>query len=225
MSGELWRQAASRKPDCPPVEEWASYVEQGAKRPEMEAHREGCAACQAEVAMLVSFLEAVPSEAEAADLAYITGRLSAKEEAEPWWRRLFAPPGFKVWAFAAVALVAVAIGVQYRAGMPPVGQEVGGEMRSGLTVEGLTPSGDVAQAPARFEWKAVAGATGYQLQIMTVDGAEVWRSAIGNRLYCKDLPGQDVFAVRKTLLVRVTAFGPDGKQLAVSPDVRLRVLP
>ncbi|MBS1828518.1 MAG: hypothetical protein JST93_24640 [Acidobacteria bacterium] len=224
MSGELWRQAASRKADCPSVEEWASYMEQSAKRPEMEAHREGCAACQAEVAMLRSFLEAEAAPEEAADLAYVMGKLR-KEESEAWWRRLFAPSSFKVWAFAAVALVVVAIGVQYRAGMPPVGQEVGGEMRSGLVVEGLTPSGDVAQAPAQFEWKAVAGATGYQLQIMTVDGAEVWRSAVGNRLYCKELPGPDVFSVRKTLLVRVTAFGPEGKQLAVSPDIRLRVMP
>lgn len=224
MSADLWRQAASGKPDCPSVEEWASYLEQSVKRAELEAHRDGCASCQAEVAMLRSFLEAEPSVEEAADLAYVMRKLR-EEEPEPWWRRLFAPSAFRIWAFAAVALVAVAIGVQYRSGMPPVGQEVGGEMRSGLVVEGVTPSGDVAQAPSQFEWKAVAGATGYQVQIMTVDGAEVWRSAVENRLYCKELPGPDVFAVRKTLLVRVTAFGPEGKQLAVSPDIRLRVLP
>lgn len=224
MSADLWRQAASGQPHCPSVEEWASYLEQSEKRPELEAHREGCVSCQAEVAMLRSFLEAEAAPEEAADLAYVLGKLR-KEEPEPWWRRIFAPATFRIWAFAAVALVAVAIGVQYRSGMPPVGQEVGGEMRAGLAVEGLTPSGDVGQAPSQFEWKAVPGAAGYQLRIMTVDGAEVWRSPIENRLNCKDLPGQDVFAVRKTLLVRVTAFGPDGKQLAVSPDVRLRVLP
>ena len=233
MSNNLWQQAAGRAPDCPSVDDWSAYLDSAAdaaKRLRMEEHRRQCAACQAEVAMLTSFLAAQPQPEESADLRYITERLkpapATMPSATPWWQSLFAPPAFRIWAIAALAMVAVAVGLQWRStALPPVSQEVGGEMRAGAVVEGVTPSGDLTQPPQRIEWRAVAGAARYQVQILAVDGVELWHSPLTDQLFSAELPVEGVFLVHKTVLLRVTAFAADSKPLATSQDVRLRVLP
>jgi len=231
MSADLWKQAASRRPDCPSTEEWAAYLEQpadSAQRRAFDQHRGTCAACEAEIAMLAAFLDAQPVHDEAADLAYIKSKLSANtgQPAPPWWTKLFAPNTFRTWAFAAVALVAVAVGIQYRSGtLPPVAQETGGGMRAIPSITGLTPSGDLPEPPKQFSWQPVPAAASYQLTILAVDGTELYRCPSTAQSSCSPTPPQDVFLPLRTVQVRVTALDQSGKQIAVSPDTPLRVLP
>ncbi|MBL8173636.1 MAG: hypothetical protein JNK48_03145 [Bryobacterales bacterium] len=232
MSAELWRQAASRRPDCPSVDDWAAYPDLPAGAPQRRAldqHRASCPACEAEAAMLASFLAAEPQPAEAADLAYIQGKLPTRAPhaaPAPWWKQIFAPSTFRVWAFAAVAFAAVAIGLQYRSGsLPPVTQETGGVMRATLSVEGVAPVGDLPAPPRQFTWQAVSGAASYTLRILAVDGAELYRCEASAQPSCLPTPPQDVFLPLRTVQVRVTAYDSAGKEIAVSPDIPLRVLP
>lgn len=232
MSADLWKQAASRRPDCPSTSEWAAYLEQPENAPERVAlneHRKTCSACEAELVMLAAFLQAQPSLEEAADLAYIGARLSHAASPSPaasWWKKLFAPNTFRVWAFAAVALAAVAVGIQYRSGtLPPVARESGGVMRATPFITGLSPTGDVAEPPKQFSWQPVSGAASYQFTILAVDGTELYRCPSTPQPTCSPAPPQDVFLPLRTVQLRVTALDQSGKQIAVSPDMPLRVLP
>lgn len=231
MSADPWRQAASRRPDCPSTEEWAAYLEQpadAAQRRAFDQHRSTCAACEAEIAMLAAFLNAQPLPDEVADLAYIQSKLSADTArlAPPWWTKLFAPNTFRTWAFAAVALAAVAIGIQYRSGaLPPVAQDTGGGMRAIPSITGLTPTGDIPEPPKQFSWQPVPAAVSYQLTILAVDGTELYRCPSTSQSFCSPAPPQDVFLPLRTVQIRVTAHDSSGKQIAVSPDMPLRVLP
>lgn len=232
MSDNLWQQAAGRTSECPTVDDWAAYLDSPAdpaQRTLLEEHRRHCAACQAEVAMLASFLQGQPQPDEAADLRYITERLkpvAAAPATVSWWQSLFAPSAFRFWAVAALAMLTIAAGLQWRStALPPVSQEVGGQTRAAATVEGVLPSGDLNETPKRIEWRPTAGASRYQVQILGVDGAELWRGPLTDQAFLDQLPIEGVFVPHKTVLVRVTAFAADGVPLATSRDVQVRVLP
>ena len=101
----------------------------------------------------------------------------------------------------------------------PAGREVA-YRSSGITV--IAPSGDLAVAPAQLEWTAVPEAMSYDVQVLEVDRANLWRTS--TREPRVDVPAavSAQFVPGKTILWEVTARR-DATVLAESGTQKFRV--
>ncbi|MCX6597270.1 MAG: zf-HC2 domain-containing protein [Acidobacteria bacterium] len=224
---ETLRQSLQPGPDCPAIEQLTAYDEGSLPAPELERVRKHCAecpACAAELSLFRQFAQAEVRPEEVADVEWMAERsrpaVKPPAPAKPrrsWWM-MPAP----AWALAGVALVMAGMGWQFnRGGLPQVAMEEGSSTLRSASVELLTTSGDLAEGPSEIAWKPVAGAASYQVAVLAVDGAELVKQQItGSQWDAQAL--RDLMRPRQTLMVRVTAQGPDGKQLAVSADVPFR---
>lgn len=222
---ETLRQSLQSGPDCPSIEQLTAYDEGSLPAPELERIRKHCAecpACAAELSLFRQFAQAEVRPEEAADVDWIAQRLrpAVAPPAKPrrsWWM-MPAP----VWALAGVALMMAGLGWQFnRGGLPQVAMEESSSTLRSASVELLTPSGDLAEGPREIIWKPVAGAARYQVAVLAVDGAELVKQQT-TRPQWDAQALRDLMRPRQTLMVRVTAQGPEGKQLAVSADVSFR---
>lgn len=176
----LLRSALGPTPECPPLEALESLDAKG------RAHVEGCAWCRNELAMLTEFQAVDVRPEEAASVAWIESELArraapaqvAAKPADSLWSRLTSWVGdWQMVPVAAAALVLLMAGAMYlrqgNQGLRPVpqGEQV---LRSG-SFKAIAPVGDVASAPAEFQWEAVPGAARYLVRVMEVDRTEIWR--------------------------------------------------
>ena len=223
---EAFHQSLQPGPACPPVEQLAAYADGVLADPEqarLARHCADCPACAAELSLYRQFAAAQVRPEEAADVAWMAERLrpapvpAVERPRRAWWM-LPAP----VWALAGVALVASGLGWQaFRGSMPPVALEEGSSALRSASVELLTPAGDLAEAPAEITWKPVDGAVDYEVKVLAVDGVPLASQRTTEPRWAAQ-PLRQLMQPRRTLLVRVTAFGADGKPWAASADVQFR---
>jgi hypothetical protein len=224
---------------CPPVVQLEQFLTETPTLPAaLAAHVESCAFCRTEVQLLREFHAGGPRATETAAVQAITARLRARSNEiferetppavapEPWWRSFWRAPWFSPAALAAAAIVVViAVGLQTRISPPALrppgaGPEV---LRSNAIIV-TAPSGDVTQAPAEIRWQPAPRAAKYKVQLLEVDGNELWSAETAESIL--QIPG----AIRarivpaKTLLCQVSAFDEAGRQVAISDMVRFRVL-
>lgn len=229
-----------RAGDCPGVDLLETFRLHPEEAPAVGAHLRSCAACQAELDLLRSFQTAVPATAqEAADVEWITDRTKNRiaNEVKPmrsWWERLFAG-GMRAWAGAAVAAaVVLAVGVQWNASTSrltdPPKELTGGDVvraeRSGIQILEPGPGAKLTAAPERFRWTAINGASRYEVTAIEVDGTEtVLGSTPDTFLQASKGMSSRLFLPYKTVGVRIRARAADGRILAESKEVRIRIEP
>jgi hypothetical protein len=225
--------------DCVPVEQLERFVIEGSTPPApLAEHAKSCRYCQTQIQLLREFGAGTLRETETEAVRLIAARLRARsnevfratraqvDEREPWWRAFLRAPWLSPAALAfAGILVVVAISLQMRNAPPGLrpprpDQEV---LRSN-TISVIAPSGDIQQAPGEIRWQAAPNAVRYEVRLLEVDGAELWKGETPeNRI---ELPA----AVRarvvpaKTLLCQVLAFDASGHRVAQSETVRFRLL-
>jgi hypothetical protein len=236
---------AALKPgkDCPSVEQLDQLLDPAtAAGSSIAEHVASCTYCQTELELLRQFQAGAVRENEAAAVSLITARLRDRsremfrasdthdEPRESWWRAswtaLWHSPWFGRAALAASGIVLVVVlSLQFRNRPPALrppspDQEV---LRSNA-IEMITPVGDVAQAPNEIQWQLTPNAAKYEVQLLEVDGTELWKAeAASNRIEIPaDIQSQIVPA--KTLLLRVSAFDVSGHRIAQSEAVRFRLL-
>lgn len=251
-SGDLatWLRDAYRDPaaGCPPpetflAEELAALTPADLAR--VEAHAASCAACRAERELARAFDRGV--EEDAHDVDWVVARLrgdaagAATEPASPsapalpgnapvpspvaYPRRRLTPAWTRL--AAAVALVAgvgLAVFTLHDSSPPLPEPPRGGPVRGG-EVTGLIPNGELAEMPRELRWEPVAGAGGYRVRILTVDGTPVWETSLVSppAALPADVAARLQRAVSYEWMVEATAL--DGAILARSATARLRVRP
>lgn len=87
----------------------------------------------------------------------------------------------------------------------------------------MAPLGDVAAAPRTLEWAPVGGAVLYEVQILEVDRAVMWRGSTSAARI--DVPSQvtALFIAGKTVLWTVSARNAGGAVVGESGAQRFRV--
>ena len=130
-------------------------------------------------------------------------------------------------ALAFVGILAVvAIGLQTR-NSPPALHSPGTNrtvFRSNAIIV-TAPSGDIRQAPSEIRWQTDPGAAKYEVRLLEVDGTELWRTATAESAVQLPALIRARIVPAKTLLCQVLAFDATGRQVAISDEVRFRVLP
>ena len=209
------------EPDCLPLERLGSPL-----APADREHLDQCPRCQAELALLEAS-DSPDSPDERTDVRWVTEQLRSRQRAN---RRTPSParsPWLSVPRLLPIAAtLAFALLVGYSVWDPepklgPVGR--GQQVYRAGGLEGLAPSGDLAEAPGTLEWSAYPGAVRYDVSITEVDGTSLWRTSSENprvelpsSLKARFLPG-------KTILWQVTAKDASGGALADSGTQQFRV--
>ena len=208
-------------PDCLPLERLGgtlSAAESG--------HLEECPRCQTELALLEA-ADSPDSPDERADVVWVAEQLRSGQRAN---RRTPSPARSSWWSMPRLlpiaATLAFALLVGYAVWDPepklgPVGR--GQQIYRAGGLEGLTPSGDLAEAPGTLRWSPYPGAVRYDVSISEVDGTSLWRTSsesprvdLPSSLKARFLPG-------KTILWQVTAKDASGATLADSGAQQFRV--
>ena len=169
---ERLRAALSVTPEClSPRQLEALLVDEAADEQAAE-HLHGCPHCQAELRLLRAFENQTPLPEEGAAVSWIAAQLSNKADdvsskmrgQESLWSRLFGRMPKMAYAVAAVAVLAVGIGV-YDAtkSIEPAlraGQGADSSYRS-IEVRALAPIGDLKGAPNSLKWESSSKASKY----------------------------------------------------------------
>ncbi len=239
---ERLQDALGQTAECPEIEQLGRYADDAVdplQRASVERHVAGCGHCQAELALLREFEAAEVRPEEQRPVEWIRARLqaragevyegTAKPEARPWWQTIFATPMLGRAALAMGCLLILVSGSLYlRRGSAPAlntGAGSGAEVMRSNDVVLIAPRGDLAAAPASFEWQAVPGATRYQVQLMEVDRSELWRGETAvTQIAVPDLVRARITPA-KSLLWQVAAFDASGRRIGASNAEKFRFSP
>jgi hypothetical protein len=166
-------------PECLPADELEALLGTPAADERWlpaRAHLAQCPHCQAELAMLSSFLSPEVSAEERPHVQAIVQRLRANSPAatEPWWRRVFRPAALVPVALALTAIAVVLTFQVDRRNAELTGAAPGSQVMRSQTVEAIEPVGAVASVPEVLSWKPVAGAAKYAVRLMEVDRTILW---------------------------------------------------
>jgi len=237
---ERLQNALGQTAECPEMEQLGRYADghvEPAQRRVVEQHVAGCGHCQAELALLREFEAANVRPEEQRPVEWIRARLQAragevyegtsKPEARSWWQTIFAPPMLGRAALVLGCLLILVSGSLYlrRGSAPVLNTGSGAEVMRSNDVLLLAPRGDLAAAPTSFEWQAFPGAVRYQVQIMEVDGSELWRGETAVvQIAIPDLVRARM-APAKSMVWQATAFDASGRKIGESNPEKFRVLP
>jgi len=241
----LWLSAPT---GCPPPEAFAA-ASSGESSPELvarlTAHAAICPLCEVERDLAQSFLRPKQSELEKADVAFVVAQLgerlprSIPALSQPATnvltfrteRKASRPAGassrgWKWQRLAAAALLALGLGLGYRAWRPaelPDSSD-SGAIRGGQ-LEARAPAGELESLPERWSWTPHDGAAKYRVRLLAVDDTQLWQ---GESTRPEIVPGERVATlVRAAVRYRwtVTALDAAGRVLAESPEAWFRLRP
>ena len=222
---KMWQEAASAGKDCLPLETLEKLAENAAADAKAAAHLKSCAHCQTELSMLKSFVAATPSADEGAAVGWIVAQLQRQQAAParqsslariPFWRNFFRVP-YLAGAAAMIAVLALGISL-YNSGPDHTGPSQPGSnigvYRGNFKL--LSPTGDLAQAPAEFRWEAVPGAASYKVELTDVIGQSL-ATATSTQPQLTATPEMKA-AMHGGMPVnwKVTAYDASGKRIADS---------
>src|SRR5215471_15941219 len=202
-----------------------------------QPHLAQCPRCQAELALLKSFMTSEPLPDEGASVAWISAHLQRQRESikgaghssaraglriqTGWLADLFRRPTIR-WAVpmtaAVAAIVVLGITVLQRSKAPELQADLGQQpaIYRSQEVQLVSPMGEVAEVPQELRWQSVAGAGTYKVALMEIDYSPVWTGetketsiSIPARIRGKMLPG-------KPILWQITALDNQGQALATS---------
>jgi hypothetical protein len=240
MERELLHEALKPGRDCVSIEELGRYAD-GSLTPHersiVTSHVDGCANCQAELALLRAFIFATVRDAERDVVDNGVARLRSHEpaifvdvdahraqtEAKGWlpWPSLRG-----AFSLAVVLLAVVGSIYLFKADVPRLPSSVSGtETTRSLTVIARAPIGDQTNVPERFEWQPVSGAERYHVSLMEVDRHEFWAADTTDTFVMLPPAVRGQIVPAKTLIWQVKAFGAAATPLAESRLEGFRLAP
>jgi hypothetical protein len=213
-------------PECLDTTGLASLLERDTGHASAEwRHVDQCAYCQAEAALLRSFLDPqiAPNEKPHVDAIVQRLRKNSPVPRVPWFKRLWTP--YMLGPVAAVALaVVVLVNLQHRRPGEIVLDRADEITRSGK-LQIVSPEGDLNSVPQSLNWKALPGASSYNVKVLEVDRTPLWsisvkgnNAALTEEIRSRIVPG-------KTLFWQVDAVDASGTIVASSGLTRFRLQP
>ena len=241
LERDLLREALGPTEGCPPLEMLESALVHGTPglSSEVAQHLKTCGYCQTELDLLRDFQEGGPdkdSEEVRKVVKLLRGKSrqtfqprSSAEARESWWIRRLRIQWLVPATLGMAALLVVVGGVtQYRRAdtRPAINGSVHAENEvlrtSSFAV--LTPAGDLAQRPEEVRWEVVQGAAKYEVRLLEVDGAEVWKAeTTADHIEVPKIV-QDKIVPAKTLFCDVVAFDSSGRKVGDTELVRFRLV-
>lgn len=221
--------AANKTGDClGPVE--LSALLAGKATPAAHSHLEACPYCQTELAMLREFEDGQPSPDEVAAVKRVERGLRSAPAWKPapakdpgWFHRFWSSPA-RGLAFAGLAaMLVMTVWINQRPTPDPGGVPGADTVRSGQ-VDLISPLGDISQAPVDLRWRAVPGASRYQVHLTEVDGTLLWDGASAAEQVSLPVAVQALMTDRKTLYWVVSAFDSTGTRVGSSSRQMFRVV-
>lgn len=237
LDRDLLREILGPTEGCPPLEKLELALREAEGLPsELEQHLKTCGYCQTELHLLRGFQEGGPnkdSEETRKVVELLRGRSkeifqqrSSAEAREPWWRlriQWLVPA-----ALGMAALLVVVGGVsQYRRAVtrPALNGSFQTEnevLRTSSFVV-VKPAGDLVERPEEVRWELVQGATKYDVRLLEVDGAEVWKAeTTADHIEIPQIV-RDKIVPAKTLFCEVVALEPSGRKIGETGLVRFRL--
>lgn len=222
---EHWKAALAISPECIPIERLAE--------PELSAsdlaHVDKCVRCQTERALAMELESAEPMPDEGAAVQWIAhetrrrvfpGNIEPRPIRAGWFR-------LPVWATSMAAAVAVTLGVVLVLRTPPT---VPSDVQPGTTyraigVELTSPMGDVSVLPTELRWQAVSGATHYEVKVLEVDGAEIWRATTDTTTIAVPEQVRAEAKPARTLMWSVRALDGSGNNVGQPGTATFRIVP
>jgi len=238
MEKELLHGALKPGPECVPIEELGRYAD-GSLAPHersiVTSHVDGCANCQAELALLRAFTDATVRDDERDVVGDGVARLRRREAeifadargAQPAPKRWLSLPTFRTaFSLAAVLLLIVGGSYLFKSDVPRLPSSVGAgtETTRSLTVIARAPVGDQTNVPERFEWQSVPGAERYHVSLMEVDRHEIWAADTTDTFVMLPPAVRGQIVPAKTLVWQVKAFGAGAAPIAESGVERFRLV-
>lgn len=179
-SDAAWKAELSRTAECIPIERLDEDL-----TPSERNHIAHCARCQAEMALWTQMQQKAktPQEAEAVQavsmevrrrLGSLPPNVVPAEPRRPI-RTILRPA---MLAAAAVVVVAISLGVFFERREPSVeGPVTNVTSYRSAGIEVIAPVGDLAAPPSTLQWKTVAGATTYEVDVLEVDQTPLWHAS------------------------------------------------
>ncbi|HEX7678491.1 MAG TPA: hypothetical protein VF713_10230, partial [Thermoanaerobaculia bacterium] len=200
---DQWKRVLRPLGDCVAIERFGEIL-----TPEERQHIASCARCHAEMELWKSFDDDATTPREAADVRWIVGEMAHRRAGGlavvPMSSRKSGMPRM----LAAASVIFVILGIAYLLNnrQPSINVPSGQYMAyRSLGIKVIAPSGDVAAAPARLEWIGIPGAASYDVRVVEVDRAILWRVSTGETRV--DVPPaiRAQFVPGKSILWEVTA--------------------
>lgn len=195
-----------------------------------QAHVQGCARCLTEVEMFAAFEANAPVDGEGLAVPWISAETRRRLETGRLAAAPVAAPGRAVWQLPAWALMAASFVLVVGGGLLLFTPEravnpasPGAPVYRGDRIEFTTAVGDVEGAPQALAWRAVNGATAYDVRLLDVEGTELWRATTSAPAVTVPAEALAAFRPARTLVWRVEARNAAGTVLAASGDVGMRV--
>jgi Putative zinc-finger len=237
MERELLHGALKPGPECVSIEELGRYADGTLpphERSNVTSHVDGCANCQAELALLRAFTDATVRDHERDIVDDGVARLrrhepaifvdarrteSGRNEWLPW------PSLRAAFSLAAVLLAVIGSFYLFKSDVPRLPSDVAGtETTRSLTVIARAPIGDQTNVPERCEWQPVPGAERYHVSLMEVDRHEIWAADTTDTFVMLPPAVRGQIIPAKTLVWQVKAFGAGAAPIAESGVERFRLV-
>ena len=200
---DQWKRVLRPLGDCVAIERFGEIL-----TPEEREHIASCARCHAEMELWKSFNDDATTPREAADVRWIVGEMAHRRDGGlavvPMSSRKSGMPRM----FAAAVVIFVILGIAYLLNnrQPSIDVPFAHDLvyrSAGIKV--IAPSGDVAAAPVRLEWTGVPGAVSYDVRVVEVDRAILWRVSTGETRVDVPPAVRAQFVPGKSILWEVTA--------------------
>jgi hypothetical protein len=182
--------------------------------------------------MLKSFEAATPSANEGAAVGWVVAQLQRQQAAParqssmarvPFWRSFFRVP-YLAGAAAMIAVLALGISL-YNSGPdhpgPGNSNSNSGVYRGNFKL--LSPTGELAQAPAEFRWEAVPGAASYKVELTDVIGKSLARATSIQPQLAATPEMKAAMHAGMPVNWKVTAYDASGKSIADSTGGNFRI--
>jgi hypothetical protein len=233
-TAKMWQEATAETKECLPLEVLERMMENASSSdPKAAAHLAGCAHCQAELAMLKSFEQSMPSADEGAAVAWIAAQLERQQNAPaaqqkvtrvPFWRTMLRVPYLAgAAALAAVLVLGISLHNGNSDGPSKINPGLGsGNFRSGA-IHLLSPIADQNTVPQEFRWDAVQGAASYSVELKDVAGTTLASAKSAQNVLPVTPEMKANLLSGKPLKWKVTALDAAGNEIASSSTAQFKV--
>lgn len=225
---------------CPSIDELIEGEQFGISDPNTRQHVNDCPFCKTELASWRAFEHSQANPREQQTVEHIACELQGRihpiirREMQPARARASLLPRLGAWfrskqgsalslAFVCSALLVISLQIQFRHSAPVVSRVDTPQNWRGDNLTIIGPAGSLDTVPNTFSWKSIPNASQYEVRVLGVDGAELWKTTTARTDVVVGPDLKALLAGHSVFFWRVTGLSSEGHQLASSELERIEV--